>query len=175
MPSFLDSLAFFFIIIMGYSGFTKGFIEEFGRLLGLVFAVFVSMSKSIAFSSYLSTLIDYDGSILLPLSYTLLFISSICIGRILTKFAHVAFLSVENRLMNHTMGFFFGMVKGAILLIAFVWFVSILPLQKWNNIINENSKLITYSNQIRLSVISFFNWEDPITLSESYIKNITQP
>ena len=175
MPSFLDSLAFFFIIIMGYSGFTKGFIEEFGRLLGLIFAVFVSMSKSISFSSYLSTLIDYDGSILLPLSYTLLFISSICIGRILTKFAHVAFLSVENRLMNHTMGFFFGMVKGATLLIAFVWFVSILPLQKWNNIINENSKLITYSNQIRLSVISFFNWEDPITLSESYIKNITQP
>ena len=175
MPSFLDSLAFFFILIMGYSGFTKGFIEELGRLLGLIFAVFVSMSKSIVFSSYLSTLIDYNGSILLPLSYTLLFISSICVGRILTKFAHVAFLSVENRLMNHTMGFFFGMVKGAILLIAFVWFVSILPLQKWNNIINENSKLITYSNQIRLSVISFFNWEDPVTLSESYIKKITQP
>ena len=175
MPSFLDSLAFFFILIMGYSGFTKGFIEELGRLLGLIFAVFVSMSKSIVFSSYLSTLIDYNGSILLSLSYTLLFISSICVGRILTKFAHVAFLSVENRLMNHTMGFFFGMVKGAILLIAFVWFVSILPLQKWNNIINENSKLITYSNQIRLSVISFFNWEDPVTLSESYIKKITQP
>ena len=160
---------------MGYSGFTKGFIEELGRLLGLIFAVFVSMSKSIAFSSYLSTLIDYDGSILLPLSYTLLFISSICIGRILTKFAHVAFLSVENRLMNHTMGFFLGIVKGATLLITFVWFVSILPLQKWNNIINENSKLITYSNQIRISVISFFNWDDPITLSESYIKKITQP
>ena len=175
MPSFLDSLAFFFIIIMGYSGFTKGFIEEFGRLLGLIFAVFVSISKSIVFSSYLSTLIDYNGSILLPLSYTLLFVPSICVGRILTKFAHVAFLSVENRLMNHTMGFFFGMVKGAILLIAFVWFVSILPLQKWNNIINENSRFITYSNQIRLSVISFFNWEDPISLSESYIKKITQP
>ena len=111
MPSFLDSLAFFFIIITGYSGYAKGFIEEFGRLLGLIFAVFVSMSKSIAFSIYLSTLIDYDGSILLPLSYTILFISSICIGRILTKFAHVAFLSVENRLMNHAMGFFWGWLR----------------------------------------------------------------
>ena len=57
MPSFLDSLAIFFIIIMGYSGFTKGFIEEFGRLLGLIFAVFVSMSKSVAFSSYLSVIL----------------------------------------------------------------------------------------------------------------------
>jgi len=175
MPSFLDSLAIFFIIIMGYSGFTKGLIEELGRLLGLIFAIFFSLSKSIALSSYLSTLIDYKESILLPLSYTLLFISSICIGRILTKFAHIAFLSVENRLMNHTMGFFFGMVKGATLLIALVWFISILPLQKWNKIINENSKFIAYSNEIRLSVISFFNWEDPISLSESYIKKITQP
>ena len=175
MPSFLDSLAIFFIIIMGYSGFTKGFIEELGRLLGLIFAVFVSMSKSVAFSSYLSTFMEFKESILLSLSYTLLFILSICIGRILTKFAHIAFLSAENRLINHTMGFFFGMVKGAIVLISFVWFMSILPLQKWNTIINENSKFIIYSNQIRLSVISFFNWEDPISLSESYVKKMTQP
>jgi len=175
MPSFLDSLAIFFIIIMGYSGFRKGFIEEFGRLLGLILAVFVSMSKSVVFSSYLSMHIDYSESLLLSLSYALLFILSICVGRILTKFAHIAFLSVENRLMNHTMGFFFGMVKGSILLISFVWFISILPLQKWNNVISENSNFATYSKQIRLSVISFFNWEDPISLSESYIKNITQP
>ena len=120
MPSFLDSLAIFFIIIMGYSGFTKGFIEEFGRLLGLIFAVFVSMSKIVAFSSYLSGYINCSEPLLLSLSYTLLFILSICIGRILTKFAHIAFLSVENRLMNHTMGFFFGMLKGATLLISFV-------------------------------------------------------
>ena len=86
MPSFLDSLAFFFIIITGYSGYAKGFIEEFGRLLGLIFAVFVSMSKSIIFSSYLSTLIDYNGAILLPLSYTLLFISSIVLSDLLSSF-----------------------------------------------------------------------------------------
>ena len=175
MPSFLDSLAIFFIIIMGYSGFTKGFIEEFGRLLGLIFAVFVSMSKSVAFSSYLSGYIDFSEPLLLSLSYTLLFILSICIGRTLTKFAHIALLSEENRLMNHAIGFFFGMLKGATLLISFVWFISILPLQKWNTVINENSNLAIYSNEIRLSVISFFNWEDPISLSESYIKKITQP
>jgi len=175
MPSFLDSLAIFFIIIMGYSGFKKGFIEEFGRLLSLIFAVFVSMSKSVAFSSYLSSYIEFSEPLLLSLSYTILFILSICIGRTLTKFAHIAFLSVENRLMNHTMGFFFGMLKGATLLISFVWFISILPLQKWNTVINENSNFAIYSNEIRLSVISFFNWEDPISLSESYIKKITQP
>ena len=76
--------------------------------------------------------------------------------------------------MNHTMGFFFGIIKGATLLIILVWFISILPLQKWTDIINKNSKLITYSNQVRTSVISFFNLEDPISLGEYYIREITQ-
>ena len=175
MPSFLDSLAIFFIIIMGYSGYKKGFIEEFGRTLSLIFAVFLSMSKSTSLSNYLTTIFNYESTFILPLSYMILVIISICIGRIITKFAHIAFLSVENRIMNHIMGSLFGMIKGGISLIIFVWFISILPLQKWTNIINENSKLINYSNVIRTSIISFFNWDDPVSLGESYIKDIIQP
>ena len=175
MPLFLDSLAILFIVIMGYSGFTKGFIEELGRLLGLIFAIFISMSKSAPLANQLSSMINYDGQILLLFSYLLLFIMSIICSRILTKFFHIAFLSLDNRLMNHSLGFLFGIFKGVIILMTFVWFVSILPLQKWTNIINNNSRLITYSDQIRISITSFFNWEDPISLSESYLKELTQP
>ena len=63
--------------------------------------------------------------------------------------------------MNNTMGAFFGMAKGVIILIISVWFISILPLQRWTNKINKNSKLIKYSHIIRVSIISFFNLEDP--------------
>ena len=63
MPSFLDSLAIFFIIIMGYSGYKKGFIEEFGRTLSLVFAVFLSMSKSTSLSNYLTTTFNYESTL----------------------------------------------------------------------------------------------------------------
>ena len=76
-------------------------------------------------------------------------IISIFIGRVITKFAHIAFLSVENRIMNHIMGSIFGMIKGGISLIIFFWFISILPLQKWTPIINESSKLINYLFQQR--------------------------
>ena len=175
MPSFLDSLAIFFIIIMGYSGYKKGFIEELGRMLSLVLAVLLSMSKSIFLSKYLSTIFNYESNFILPLSYLLLVIISICIGRIITKFAHIAFLSVENRMMNHIMGSFFGMIKGCISIIIFLWFISILPLQKWTNIIKETSELLYYSNAVRTSVISFFNWDDPVSLGESYIRDIIQP
>ena len=175
MPSFLDSLAFSFIIIFGYNGFKKGFIEELGRTLSLLFAVLISMSKSTFLSNYLATITNYEGAVLLPVSYAILIIISIWIGRIITKFVHIAFLSVENRTINHTMGAFFGMAKGVIILIISVWFISILPLQKWTNKINENSKFVNYSHIIRTSIISFFNWEDPVSLSESYIKDLTQP
>tara|TARA_B100001248_G_scaffold206935_1_gene160975 strand:+ start:5182 stop:5709 length:528 start_codon:yes stop_codon:yes gene_type:complete len=175
MPSFLDSLAIFFIITMGYSGYKKGFIEEFGRTLSMVFAVFLSMSKSTSLSNYLAITFNYESTFLLPLSYMVLVIISICIGRVITKFAHIAFLSVENRIMNHIMGYLFGMIKGAISLTIFLWFISILPLQKWTDIMKESSKLINYSNLVRTSVISFFNWDDPVSLGESYVKDIIQP
>ena len=175
MPSFLDSLAIFFIITMGYSGYKKGLIEEFGRTLSLTFAVFLSMSKSTDLSNYLNTTFNYESTFILPFSYMILVIISICIGRVITKFVHIAFLSVENRIMNHIMGSLFGIIKGGISLIIFFWFISILPLQKWTIIINESSKIVNYSNVIRTSVISFFNWEDPVSLGESYIKDIIQP
>ena len=133
------------------------------------------MSKSTSLSNYLTTTFNYESTFILPLSYLILVIISICIGRVITKFAHIAFLSVENRIMNHIMGSLFGMIKGGISLIIFFWFISILPLQKWTNIMNETSKLINYSNVVRTSVISFFNWDDPVSLGESYIKDIIQP
>tara|TARA_B100001027_G_C16189493_1_gene295365 strand:- start:562 stop:783 length:222 start_codon:yes stop_codon:yes gene_type:complete len=73
------------------------------------------------------------------------------------------------------MGFLFGMIKGGISLVIFFWFISILPLQKWTSIMKEKSKLIKYSNGVRTSVISFFNWDDPVSLGESYIKDTIQP
>ena len=175
MPSFLDSLAIFFIFITGYSGYKKGFIEEFGRTLSLIFALFMSMSKSTALSNYLTTIFNYESTVILPLSYIILVIISICIGRVITKFAHIAFLSVENRIMNLIMGYLFGMIKGGIGLMIFLWLISILPLQKWTNVMSETSNLINYSNAVRTSIISFFNWDDPVSLGESYIKDITQP
>ena len=133
------------------------------------------MSKSTSLSNYLAITFNYESTFNLPLSYIILVFISIFIGRVVTKFAHIAFLSVENRIMNHIIGSFFGMIKGFISLIIFVWFISILPLQKWTNIIRENSKLINYSDVARTSIISFFNWNDPVSLGESYIKDIVQP
>jgi len=175
VPLFLDILAILFILFIGYNGFTKGLIEELGRLLGLICAILISVSKSTYLAIELSRIFKLNEQVLFYFSYIALFFITLIISRILTKFVHIAFISGNNRLMNRTLGFFFGSLKGAVSLIALIWFISILPLQKWTNIINENSRLAGYSISLRIAVISFFNWEDPISLSESYIKNLTQP
>ena len=69
----------------------------------------------------------------------------------------------------------FGSLKGLFVIIIFVWLLNILPLKRWSCIISENSKIAKTGTEIRTAVVSFFNWEDPIALGESYIINLTQP
>ena len=88
---------------------------------------------------------------------------------------NIALLSKNNQMMNQSLGFTFGAFKGFFIIMSIVWFVALLPKQKWTSFIQKNSKISTISNQFRLSMVSFFNWDDPIELSESYIKQLTQP
>ena len=97
------------------------------------------MSKSTFLSNYLTTITNYEGAVLLPISYAILIIISIWIGRIITKFVHIAFLSVENRTINHTMGAFFGMAKGVIILIILYGLSH--TYQKWTNKIKKTQNL----------------------------------
>ena len=88
---------------------------------------------------------------------------------------HIALLSKNNQLMNRSLGFTFVAIKGYIIFLVFVWLVALLPLHKWTAIIENNSRFASHGNKLRNQVASFFNWEDPISLGESYIKQLTQP
>ena len=36
----------------------------------------------------------------------------------------------------------------------------------------ENSRISRFSIEFRISLVSFFNWDDPVELGESYIKQL---
>jgi uncharacterized membrane protein required for colicin V production len=46
MFEILDGVAIAFILLWGYQGFKNGLIEELGRLLGLIAAILISISRS---------------------------------------------------------------------------------------------------------------------------------
>ena len=175
MSWFLDGLAIFFIVLLGAVGYKRGFIEELGRLIGLILAILIAMSNSMAVSTRLNDFLPIDQWVGLFISFSLLFAATLIAARVLTKFVHIALLSKSNHLMNRSLGFLFGSTKGFFIIMVFVWFITILPLQKWSNIIVENSRIAQKGNQYRGSIISFFNWEDPVAMSESYFKQLTQP
>ena len=175
MSWFLDGLAFLFILFLGYNGFKRGFIEELGRLLGLALAILISISNSANVSIKLSEILPADEWMVIFLSFALLFTAALFAVRVLTKLVQIALLSKSNRLMNGSLGFIFGSIKGGFILMVFVWFIAILPLHKWTMIIEENSRIAQHGNKFRRALVSFFNWEDPVSMSESFIKQLTQP
>ena len=175
MSWFLDGLAVFFLIILGVRGFARGLIEELGRLVGLIAALIASVSSSSELSQRLVKLAAMDGWVALCLSFAGIFAVVLIATRILTRFIHIAYLSKSNQWVNRSLGFVFGSIKGFFIIMAFTWILAIVPLQKWSHVIASNSRIAQTGTAFRIALVSFFNWEDPVALGESYIMELTQP
>jgi len=175
MAWFLDGVAILFILFLGYIGFNRGLIEELGRLIGLIIAILISMSNTKSISDKIIGIAGLDDWIIKILTFTLLFIATIVLTRLLTKMLNIAILSKNNQMMNQSLGFTFGAFKGFFIIMTILWFVALLPKQNWTSFMGKKSNISIISNQFRISMLSFFNWDDPVELSESYIKQWTQP
>ena len=175
MTWLLDGFAILFILFLGYNGFNRGLVEELGRLVGLIIAILISMSNTKFVSEKIIGIVDFDEWIIKILTFTLLFIAAIVFTRLLTKMLNIAILSKNNQMMNKSLGFTFGAFKGFFIIMTILWFIALLPKQKWTSFMGKKSNILIISNQFRISIVSFFNWDDPVELSESYIKQLTQP
>ena len=175
MTWFLDGAAILFILFLGYIGFNRGLIEELGRLIGLIIAILISMSNTKSISDKIVGIVGLDDWIIKILTFTLLFIVTIVLTRLLTKMLNIAILSKNNQTMNQLLGCIFGALKGYFIIMTILWFIALLPKQKWTTFIVKKSNISIISHQFRISIISLFNWDDPVELSESYIKQLTQP
>ena len=175
MTWFLDGVAILFILFLGYIGFNRGLIEELGRLIGLIIAILISMSNTKSVSDKIIGIVGLDDWIIKILTFSLLFIATITLTRLLTKMLNIAILSKNNQMMNQSLGFTFGAFKGFFIIMTILWFIALLPKQEWTSFMGKKSNISKISNQFRISLVSFFNWDDPVELSESYIKQLTQP
>ena len=171
----LDVISILFILFIGYGGFRKGIVAEFIRLAGIVFAVLLSISNYSLLAIRINDLIQINKSHSNFFSFVIIFSTALLISRMVIKMFHYAFISRGNESMNKILGFTFGLIKGYLIVIIFFWFIALSPLQKWRAYIEESSKLNAIGIKMRISVVSLFNWEDPVFVGESYIKQFTQP
>ena len=175
MSWILDVLASVYIIFLGYNGFNRGFVEEVGQLIGLTLAIAISISWASDLSIKLSEMFSIDNWLPNLLAFTFLFIASLLVARLFTLMLNISLVSSGNKLVNKIFGFVFGSLKGFVVFTVFIWFIDLLPLDKWSYYIQKNSKLAQHSTNYRKNVVAFFSWEDSISIGESYIREKTQP
>mgnify|MGYP006160386607 CR=1 FL=1 len=172
MNWFLDGLAFFYIIVIGTIGFKRGFLEELGRLLGIVASVMIGMDQYVIISDRIVRIFNIDILIASSIGFISLFLFLIICSRLLTRFFQIAFLSKENKWVNNLLGFVFGSIKGYVIIILFIWIINLFPLNKWSKIIISNSKIASRGTLFQKKAVDFFGWESPINKGESFLKDL---
>ena len=171
MVLFLDALALLFMALNSFIGFNRGFIEELGRLIGLLSASIIAVNLYVKLGAFLVRALPTDPWAIFVLSFVIIFLGSLFGIRIITKLIHFMFLSKSTKWINKFLGAFFGMMKGAVIIMIFFWMFELVPNKKISNAVVNNSfsadRLIT----IRKSIILTFNWNDPVKKGETAINN----
>ena len=131
MSWFLDGLALFYILFNGVLGFNRGFVDELGRLLGLVLSILIATSKTSFLSSLILSYITVPPWQSTFISFCVIFCLVLLCGRVVTRLFKIALLSRSNIWMDNILGFIFGSLKGYCIIAVFIWVIIILPLDKW--------------------------------------------
>jgi len=167
----IDALATFFIITMGVIGFRRGLVEELGRLLGLIFATIFALRLYVSLGLSLTSWVPVDTWLLFVLSFILIFIGILLLTRMVTKLLHFLFLSKSTKWVNRVMGIIFGIAKGILTLMIFFWMFELMPNRETSKIVTTQSKIAKRMIGIRKSIVSTFNWKDPVTNGEETIRS----
>ena len=175
MSWFLDGLAFLYMIFNGILGFNRGIVDELGRLVGLCLSILIATSQTVNISTYILKKIELEPWLAVFIAFCSLFTLILILSRLVTRLFQIALLSKANIWVNNLLGLFFGMLKGFVIITVFIWVLIILPLDKWTNIIEQNSKIFHSATSFRNNIVSFFGWEDPVSYSENFIKDLVQP
>ena len=175
MSWFLDGLAFLYMIFNGILGFNRGIVDELGRLIGLCISILVATSQAVNISVYILDKIQLEPWMGVFISFCSVFSLILIISRLITRLFQIALLSKANIWVNNLLGLLFGMIKGFCIITVFIWILIILPLDKWTNIMEQNSNIFHTATNFRNDIVSFFGWQDPINYSENFIKNLVQP
>ena len=171
MVLFLDTLAFLFMALNSFIGFNRGFIEELGRLLGLLLSSIIASNFYVGLGTFLTRILPTDPWAIFVLSFVIIFLGSLFGIRLITKLIHFMFLSKSTKWVNKFLGAFFGFMKGGVIVMIFFWMFELVPNEKISNAVVNNSYSADKLIAIRKSIISTLNWQDPVKKGESAINN----
>lgn len=165
-----DLMAIFLLGAFGYVGYRRGFVDEMGRLAGLILASVVAFQYHDAIAVSLFPRLPLDGRLLIVGSFGVLFVITLMAARIVTRFLQMFLLARGIRWANRTMGIAIGALKASVVAIILCWAVDILPNADYFAEMKTRSTLYRNSSDARNWIIDAFHLEDSIQNSEMWVK-----
>ena len=160
------------MVIMGAVGVRRGFIEEMGRLLGLIISTIFALNYYLNLAGLILSIVSMNTFVIMVLSFAIIFALMLFITRVLTRFFHILLTSSGTKFANRSMGFLFGALKGMIILMLLYWTVDLFPEKKWSTIIHKESYLSKTFTNTRHVIIDIFHLTDPVHQGEIFIKDV---
>ncbi|MFQ6607630.1 MAG: CvpA family protein [Fidelibacterota bacterium] len=145
----IDWLSIPLLLISGYIGFKRGFLEEVARVVELIISTLISMRFFGFFHSWLQDHLRTDDIFLRIVSFTILLIICLFTIRIVTRWVQQVILEQGVELANSTVGSLFGLLRGSVIILMFLWLVEILPNTKTVGDFKGRSYLYNHSDGYR--------------------------
>ncbi len=164
-----DLFAATFILFLGIGGFTRGFITEIGRIIGLIITIWLGITYYVDFATILQQDFDVNPYIILFISFALIFVVALIATRIIADFIDQFVGFKKTRLLNQLLGSIIGGLKGTIPIAIILWTFELLPVQIWTDTLYEESKIARIVKNIRDKNVEFFGWDDPVKAGKDYV------
>ena len=169
---FFDLLSTTFLLFLGLGGFKHGFILEIGKIIALIFTLWLSITYYVDFAAILQQELSVNPYFILFVSFSVIFIITLIVTRIIVVLINQIVGFKKNILLNQLLGFVVGVMKGTILIALILWAFELLPVQNWTDTLYQESRIANIVKTVRDKNIEFFGWEDPVNAGKNYVKSI---
>ena len=169
---FFDLFAATFLLFLGFGGFKRGFIAEIGRIISLVFTLWLSATYYIEFAEILQQEFSVNPYFILFVSFSTIFIITLIVTRIIIELIDQIVGIRKIRLFNHLFGFILGAMKGIVPIALILWAFELFPIQNWTDTLYQESRIASIVKTIRDKNVEYFGWNDPVNAGKNYVKSI---
>ena len=146
----VDILLLFLILFIGIFGARKGFLDEVSEFIGIGLAIWFALSFYTDLTIKLYSFINFPERLTQFIAAAIIFIIIILIVRFITSV--LLFLFQDSPIFslgNQLFGFVFGILKGGLLLVVFLWFFDSYISNTLYDIIQTESKIISFINPMK--------------------------
>jgi uncharacterized membrane protein required for colicin V production len=169
---FFDLFATTFLLFLGIGGYKRGFIIEIGRIISLIFTLWLSITYYVKLAELLQQEFSVNPYIILFISFSIIFVITLIVTRIIIELIDQIIGIRKNRLFNQLLGFIIGVIKGIIPIILILWVFELLPIQHWTEVLYRESRIANIAKTIRDKNVEYFGLENPVNSGKEYVRSI---